>query len=186
MSNQTLRIISGIYRHRRIDFPIEEDIRPTKDKVREALFSSLGNISGKTFLDMYAGSGSIGLEAASRGASPIYFIDNNKAAIKCINSNITSLDVPNTVVIDKDVDVALSDLSKSDIVFDYIYLDPPYKEEKYAAMLSLLNEYHLLNEDAIIIVESDHPLNEIDFPSYEIYKRKNFGFINLTYFKVKK
>ncbi|MCD8203639.1 MAG: 16S rRNA (guanine(966)-N(2))-methyltransferase RsmD [Coprobacillus sp.] len=165
---------------------MEGGIRPTKDKVREALFSSLGNINGKAFLDMYAGSGSIGLEAASRGAAPIYFIDNNKAAIKCIKDNISSLGVENTNVIESDVMTALKRLSESYIVFDYIYLDPPYKQEQYTCDLLLLNEYHLLSSDAIIVVESDHPLSEADFPLYEIIKRKNFGFINLTYFQVKK
>ncbi len=186
MPKETLRIIGGNYRHRRIDFPSSSEIRPTKDKVREAVFSSLSNIKGKAFLDMYAGSGAIGLEAYSRGASPVYLIDNNPAAIKCIKGNISSLEISNVTLIEKDSCDALNDLKESNIVFDYIYLDPPYEEEQYARDLSLLYQYHLLANDAIIVVESNKALSQDDFPYFDIVKRKNFGFINLTYFKEKK
>ncbi|MCD8204821.1 MAG: 16S rRNA (guanine(966)-N(2))-methyltransferase RsmD [Coprobacillus sp.] len=185
MPKETLRIISGKYRHRRIEFPSSSEIRPTKDKVREAVFSSLGNINGKVFLDMYAGSGAMGLEAASRGAAKVYLIDNNSNAAKCIRDNISSLEIENVTLLEMECIDALKKLSEDNIVLDYIYLDPPYEEERYSQDLSKLYEYHLLNKDAIIVSESNKALSEDDFPSFEIFKRKNFGFINLTYFKVK-
>ena len=78
-----MRVIAGVYRHRLLKYPENRlDIRPTKDRIREAFFSSLGDISGKTFLDLYAGSGSMGIEAISRGASKSYFVDNNLLSLK--------------------------------------------------------------------------------------------------------
>ncbi len=182
---ETLRIIAGLYRHRRILFP-HNGTRPTKDKVREAIFSSLGEISGFDFLDLYAGSGSMGLEALSRGADSATFIDNSVECIRVIRENITSLEVNDKArAILSSVESGLTTLSNEGKSFDLIYIDPPYDEEKYQENLETISHLSLLKKNGIIIIESNHPLNDDDYPDYIITKQKNFGFINLTYLKEK-
>ncbi len=178
---ESLRIISGSLRHRRIFFPTN-GTRPTKDKVKEALFSSLGNINDKVFLDLYAGSGQMGLEALSRGAVTSYFVDNNPECVRVINENIKMLELSESAhVLEEDDRSALETLSKEGVKLDIIYIDPPYLEEHYADILKDISELSLLNNNGIIIIESNHPLEEVDYPDYVISKRKNFGFINLSY-----
>ncbi|MCD8209242.1 MAG: 16S rRNA (guanine(966)-N(2))-methyltransferase RsmD [Coprobacillus sp.] len=178
---ESLRIISGTLRHRRILFPTN-GTRPTKDKVKEALFSSLGNINDKVFLDLYAGSGQMGLEALSRGATLSYFVDNNPECISVIKKNIDSLDLNECSCVLRTNDrTALENLSQEGVKFDIIYIDPPYEEEHYSEILDDISRLSLLNNNGIIIIESNHPLEESDYPNYFITKRKNFGFINLTY-----
>ncbi len=182
---ETLRIIAGTYRHRRILFP-HNGIRPTKDKVREAIFSSLGDITGLDFLDLYAGSGSMGLEALSRGANSATFIDNSVECVRVIRENITSLEVSDRArAMLSSVEVGLSTLANEEKEFDLIYIDPPYDEEKYQETLETISHLSLLKKNGIIIIESNHVLNDSDYPDYIITKRKNFGFINLTYLKEK-
>ena len=86
-----MRIVGGIYRHRIINYPNDaEHIRPTKDRIREAIFSALGDLSGFKGLDLYSGSGAMGIEALSRGASFMTFVDKNKVAINTTKNNISS------------------------------------------------------------------------------------------------
>ena len=85
-----MRVIAGEYRHRKLVYPESNmDIRPTKDRIREAFFSIIGDINNKTFLDLYAGSGSMGIEAISRGANKSIFVDKSKEALKYIKENIS-------------------------------------------------------------------------------------------------
>ena len=87
-----MRIVGGKYRHRLISFPDDmAHTRPTKDRIREAVFSALGDISGYRVLDLYAGSGAMGIEAISRGAKHCYFVDKNNIAINCVKENLNSL-----------------------------------------------------------------------------------------------
>ena len=88
----SMRIVGGKYRHRLIEYPNDAShIRPTKDRIREAIFNALGDISGLTVLDLYAGSGAMGIEALSRGAEKCYFVDKNYIAINTIKNNLSSL-----------------------------------------------------------------------------------------------
>jgi 16S rRNA (guanine(966)-N(2))-methyltransferase RsmD len=117
-----MRIIAGQYRHRLLDFPKNNPaLRPTKDMVQEALFSIIGaRVDGARFLDLYAGSGSIGLEAASRGAREAVFIDQDTQFIR---SNIKKLGCPNVQVYCSDVPRALKILAARAENFDLIFLD---------------------------------------------------------------
>ncbi len=180
---ESLRIIGGEFRSRRIYYPNDLSVRPSKDKVKEAVFSSLGDIGGTQFLDLYAGSGSFGLEAVSRGARST-FVDNNPECVSCINDNRKLLGVNDrSSVIGTSVEEALKILNSQNLRFDYIYMDPPYANAHYEKVLAEISLYNILNKDGIIIIESDHPLSEDETIPYNVYKRKNFGFINLTYLK---
>ncbi|MDR2428464.1 MAG: 16S rRNA (guanine(966)-N(2))-methyltransferase RsmD [Candidatus Margulisbacteria bacterium] len=126
-----MRIIAGQYRHRLLDFPKDDpDLRPTKDMVKEALFSIIGaRIANARFLDLYAGVGSIGLEAVSRGAREVVFVDQDTQFIR---SNIKKLGCPNVRVYRNDVPRALKILAARQETFDLIFLDPPYQQGLFA------------------------------------------------------
>lgn len=166
-----MRIVGGKYRHRLIVYPDDAThTRPTKDRVREAIFSAVGDITNYNVLDLYAGSGAMGIEALSRGASHCVFVDNSVIAIKTIKENITNLKIPNEEYeIIKNRDLVALDLLKQK--FDLIILDPPYEEGQYEMIVDLLKEKDLLSENAIIVMEANHPiiLENIDYKKNKEY-----------------
>ena len=165
-----MRIVGGKYRHRLISWPDDQtNTRPTKDRVREAVFSALGDISGCTVVDLYAGSGAMGLEALSREASFCYFVDIAPIALKTIKGNINSLLIPQEqymVIARKDVD-AINYIDKK---VDLLILDPPYKQGKYNEIIDACK--NILNDKHVIVCESDHKLtfNETDYSKIKEYK----------------
>lgn len=173
-----MRIVSGKYRHRLIEYPEDPSItRPTKDRIREAFFSALGNNDGKVCLDLYAGSGALGLEALSRGASYCYFVDISKKAIDVIKKNIDSLKIDKNeykLMNVKDIDA----INLIDKKVNLVLLDPPYKEGKYEEIISLLEE-KCLDEKYIIVCESDHEL-DFDANKYSLIKKYKYNEIYIT------
>ena len=169
-----MRIIAGKYRHREIVYPNDaEHIRPTKDRIREALFSALGPLDDLNVLDLYGGSGAMAIEALSRHAKEATIVDNHPIAIKTIKANIESLKIDNAkVLFMKDVD-ALSLLKKENVKFDLIILDPPYKTGDYLGIIRLLLEYQLINNDGRIVTECDH---ELDFSFIPTKKIKTYRY----------
>ncbi len=119
-----MRITSGIYKSRQIAMP--KGIRPTQDKVRKAVFDILGDIGGLSFLELYAGSGAVGLEAKSRGAGELVFVEDNRDCIPIIQKNIIALKVTGYNLITLSADKAIEILQKEAKSFDIIFLDPPY------------------------------------------------------------
>ena len=165
-----MRIVGGKYRHRLISWPDDQtNTRPTKDRVREAVFSALGDISGTVVVDLYAGSGAMGLEALSREAGFCYFVDIAPIALKTIKANINSLLIPQEqymVIARKDVD-AINYIDKK---VDLLILDPPYKQGKYNEIIDACK--NILNDNHVIVCESDHKLtfNENDYSKIKEYK----------------
>ena len=166
-----MRIVGGKYRHRLIVYPDDAThTRPTKDRVREAIFSAVGDITNYNVLDLYAGSGAMGIEALSRGASHCVFVDNSVIAIKTIKENVTNLKIPNEEYeIIKNRDLIALDLLRQK--FDLIILDPPYEEGQYEMIVDLLKEKDLLSENAIIVMEANRPiiLENIDYKKNKEY-----------------
>lgn len=160
-----MRIVGGKYRHRIIIYPDDAThTRPTKDRVREAIFSAVGDISNARVLDLYAGSGAMGIEALSRGASHCTFVDISPVAIKTIKENLNNLKIDNKefeVIKNKDINAIESFKNK----FDLIILDPPYEEGQYELIVNLLKEKDLLSEHAIIVMEANRfiKLENIDY-----------------------
>ena len=128
---QQVRIVGGKYRHRIITWPDDQtNTRPTKDRVREAVFSAIGDIDNCIALDLYSGSGAMGIEALSRGCSFCYFVDIAQIALKTIKQNLNTLSIPETdymVIPRKDYD-AIKIVDKK---IDILILDPPYKQGMY-------------------------------------------------------
>lgn len=170
-----MRIVGGKYRHRLIVFPDDIHTRPTKDRIREAIFSALGDISDTTVLDLYAGSGAMGLEALSRGAKKAYFVDISPFAIKAIKENVDSLklnDDEYRIIKDKDIN-ALDSFKNQKQKFDIVFLDPPYEEGEYQKIINLLLYNDLLNECAIIVIEANH---DVKLENIEYQKKKEYHY----------
>jgi 16S rRNA (guanine966-N2)-methyltransferase len=122
-----MRVIAGTHRGRRLRAPRGSGIRPTADRVREAIFSIVGDCAGLRVLDLFAGSGAMGIEALSRGASSATFVDNAPAAAACIRSNLAALDLSATArVVVRDWSVALAQETQRGAHYDVCVIDPPY------------------------------------------------------------
>ena len=169
-----MRIVGGKYRHRLISFPDDmAHTRPTKDRIREAIFSALGNIEGYNVLDLYAGSGAMGLEALSRGASKATFVDVSPLAIKTIKDNIVSLKIPESeyeIIKNKDLQ-AIELFKEKGLKFDLVILDPPYEQGEYEKVVNLLFDNNLLSDKAIIVMEANRKitLENIDYQKNKEY-----------------
>ncbi|MFC1509588.1 16S rRNA (guanine(966)-N(2))-methyltransferase RsmD [Candidatus Omnitrophota bacterium] len=151
-----MKIISGRFKSRILCMP--KDIRPTSDKVRGAVFEILKDrMEGARFLDLYCGSGAIGVEAFSRGASKVSFVDNDFKCIKALKKNLASLDILDLSSIDiykKNVLKALREFETKSMSFDVIFLDPPYYKDIAKNTLIGLTECDILARNAIIVAEA--------------------------------
>ena len=175
-----MRVIAGNLRHRRLVYPENDPaIRPTKDRIREAFFSSLGDITDKVFLDLCAGCGAMGIEAISRGASFSYFVDNNQKSLSYIKENIKNLQITNGAIIYKDVLESLEYFKENNIKFDVIYFDPPYEYSKYEEVLYYIYQYDLLNKGAVVAYESNHEIKTNPL-WYTKKKEYHYGEISVT------
>lgn len=170
-----MRIVGGKYRSRLIKFPLDAKVtRPTKDMVREGLFNALGeDINDAVVLDLFAGSGALGLESLSRGAKFVYFVDTSNLAIKVIKDNLISLkEIDNAELLNKDYYEALIELKDREIKFNIVFLDPPYKKMVIAEIIDFLFANNILSPNGIIIIETDYHLDLIDkrFKKIKEYK----------------
>ncbi len=157
-----MRVIAGKYRSRPLQSMRGMDIRPTADRLRETLFDVLtaGNASaleGSVWLDLFAGTGGVGIEALSRGASMVYFVESSEPATELIRKNLQSLGVEHGFeVLRMDAMRALQSLDARGIRADYVFLDPPYRMEKaYGESLDGLSKMRLLKPESTVIAE--HP-----------------------------
>ncbi|HEX5735562.1 MAG TPA: 16S rRNA (guanine(966)-N(2))-methyltransferase RsmD [Blastocatellia bacterium] len=150
-----MRVIGGKYRGRTLRAPHGAEVRPTSDRLRETLFNIIAPwIEGSRFLDICAGSGAVGIEALSRGAACVTFIDSSRRACAVIESNLASLAITSdAIIINRDAVAALKRLSGDEAKFDIIFFDPPYASEVYSQVLSVLAAGHLLAPEARVIAE---------------------------------
>ena len=172
-----MRVIAGSARSLKLKTLEGIDTRPTTDRIKETLFNMIAPyLYDCEFLDLFAGSGGIGIEALSRGAKEAVFVEKNSKAMECIKENLkfTRLEKKG-ITLTKDVLNALYQL-EGDKVFDYIFMDPPYNHELEKSVLTYLAESSLLAEEGIIIVEAS---KETDFDyaedlGYNIIKEKEY------------
>lgn len=170
-----MRVITGIARGRRLNEPLGVDIRPTADSVKEAVFNIVQfDVEGRKVLDLFAGTGQLGIEAASRGAQSVTFVDNSRAAVKLIRDNLDKCDLRGQV---NQAD-AISFLSNCG-QFDLVFVDPPYDNGIYERVLKAIIQFDILSEGGIIVCESRR---ETQLMLMEGYRRKeyNYGKIKLT------
>ncbi|MCR5145624.1 MAG: 16S rRNA (guanine(966)-N(2))-methyltransferase RsmD [Lachnospiraceae bacterium] len=171
-----MRVIAGTKRRLNLKTVEGLNTRPTTDRIKETLFNIISDdIYDCRFLDIFAGSGQIGIEALSRGASVAYFIENNKKAFSVINENLDFTKLKGDAkVIKADFLSALSSLKGEK--FDIIYADPPYAAGYEPDLLKSIIENDLLNEDGYVIIEADlkTDFNFISELGYDIIKEKNY------------
>lgn len=153
-----MRIITGEYKGRRLAPVRGVNIRYTTDRVKESLFSILRDeVPGTHFLDLYAGSGNVGIEALSRGAESVAFVDINAICVRTISSNLTrcglSPDPPRIMLLKMDISRAMKYFRKRDMQFDIIFLDPPYPLELVGESLKAISACGILSTDGQVIAE---------------------------------
>lgn len=164
-----MRIISGIYKGKNLKGFHIEGTRPTMDRIKESLFALLQTeLKNKQVLDLYAGSGSLGLEALSNGALTCTFVDKNKIAIQTIKENVRG--IKGAVVIESDAFQLHQHIKEP---FDLIFLDPPYHEHLIGSTLNYLKEHHYLKKGTLIVCEYEDEIFEID--GFQLWKEKKYG-----------
>jgi 16S rRNA (guanine966-N2)-methyltransferase len=176
-----MRITSGEYKGRTIKAP--GHIRPTKDMVRKALFDILGDIGGLSFLDLFAGSGAVGLEAASRGAGSVALVERDSACLKAIEENIRIFKCDNCQVIAKGAAEAVRQLESRKSSFDVIFLDPPYAEGLSKNILQILDACDILARNGFVIVEhsgSEKLPEALD--NLSLIKQRSYGKTLLSFY----
>ncbi len=170
-----MRVIAGTARSLRLCTIDGLDTRPTTDRIKETLFNMIQNdVPGSSFLDLFAGSGGIGIEALSRGAKEAVFVDHNRACLQCIEQNLNHTHfTEQSRVIAGDALLALRKL-EGNTEFSVIFMDPPYQKELEKDVLDYLTTSSLLDEDTLIIVEAsiDTDFNYVDDLGYTIRKEK--------------
>jgi len=181
-----LRIIGGQWRGRKLNFADGEGLRPTMDRVRETLFNWLqGEIAGARCLDLFTGSGALGLEALSRYAGEVVMIDKNPQAIRMIRHNLELLGVDNARLLHGDAQDYLCSLLQTSegSTFDIVFLDPPFNKQLVEPFCRLLDEANCLSAQASIYIEMEKSIELPQLPqNWEVIKAKKAG--QLAYYLV--
>ncbi len=151
-----MRVVAGKARSLQLMMVPGMDVRPTTDRIKETLFNMIANeVPGSRFLDLFAGSGGIGIEALSRGAEHAVFVDKNRAAIQCIRKNLEHVKMStDATVLQMDAVSAITQLEQKKESFDVIFMDPPYDCQLEKAVLLRLTDSPLVTEETLIIVEA--------------------------------
>ena len=172
-----MRVITGTARGRKLKTPENYDIRPTTDNVKESLFNIIQfDIEGRRVLDLFAGTGQLGIECLSRGADSVVFVDQSREAVKIIRENLKACGLSAPVLQQE----ALSYL-RSCGRFDLIFVDPPYDSGLYESVLNVINSVDILSDGGIIVCESrrETPMPALAAP-YQKRKEYRYGKVKLT------
>ncbi|WP_281164923.1 16S rRNA (guanine(966)-N(2))-methyltransferase RsmD [Liquorilactobacillus sicerae] len=177
-----MRVISGKYRGRKLKAVPGQLTRPTTDKVKESVFNMLGNSLSGQILDLYAGSGSLGIEAISRGAQQAILVDHQFQAVKTIKENIKATKEENLFRVYKaDSFKILNLFAKQQLKFAYLFLDPPYKKQKINQVLQRFSELKLWQEGGIAVCETDQFAQlPAKIAGCELWKRSDYGITEIS------
>ncbi|OGF48480.1 MAG: 16S rRNA (guanine(966)-N(2))-methyltransferase RsmD [Candidatus Firestonebacteria bacterium RIFOXYC2_FULL_39_67] len=179
-----MRVIGGIARSRKVKMNNNLTIRPISDRVKQSLFEILKyDISDSVFLDLFAGSGSVGIEALSRGAREAVFVDSNEKCAGLIRENLRILGFISAEVINSDASRALDVLSKKGKKFLLVFLDPPYELGLIKNILKKLETSDILNENSVVIVKRHK--KEILDTNFNLIKERFYGDTVLSFLKRK-
>jgi 16S rRNA (guanine966-N2)-methyltransferase len=183
-----MRVIAGKYKSRRLEAPQGVETRPTSDRLRETLFNVVSSgIENTVWLDLFAGSGAIGIEALSRGASSVFFVESSGAAARTIRKNLHTLEIKEgTEIIERDAVTALRMLDSQPVTYDFVFLDPPYRKlGDYERVLSFLSQSRLLNPGSRVIAEHDKHFDPGDtFGLLQRYRVLRQGDAVLSFYSV--
>ena len=177
-----MQIITGKFKSRKLIHPEGQQTRPTLARIKESIFSILPlNFNGAVVLDLFAGSGAYGIETLSRGAKQAFLVDNNHDAIKAIKVN--SRGIENATILEKDCFDALNLLNEQGVVFDYVFLDPPFKSDVAEKVISFVESHGMLQHGGIIVYEHSNDKNLLPklLKRYIIIKTKNYGTVTVDF-----
>ena len=183
-----MRIIGGIYRGKKITLPEDKKTRPLKDIVKESIFNLIEHsnkfkieIKNSLVLDLFAGSGSFGLECISRGAKKVVFIENYSKILNILKRNINSINATkNTNIIEKNCFDYLLENNQFQKKFNLIFLDPPYKEERINVLIDKIKENEFLKDDGIIIIHRHKKDNLMISKKIDILDERIYGISKIT------
>jgi 16S rRNA (guanine(966)-N(2))-methyltransferase RsmD len=183
-----MRVIAGKYKSRRLEAPPGMQTRPTSDRLRETLFNVVSpRIDDSVWLDIFAGSGAIGIEALSRGARSVYFVESGNAAVRTIRKNLHTLQIEEGFeVIEREADVALRMLDSQAVSCNFVFLDPPYRKMgDYEEVLGFLSQSRLLSPASQVIAEHDKHFDPGDrFGALVRYRTLRQGDAVLSFYSV--
>lgn len=173
-----MRVIAGAYKGRRLDCPKGDAVRPTTDKVKEAMFGAIQfKIQGAKLLDAFAGSGALGIEALSRGAAHVDFVEKNRTCLKSLEQNLSAIGAENCRVYGSDVMKLLPSLG----LYDIMFLDPPYDDGLYGPVLEAAREGGKLVPGATVVLECRKKFDFVLPMGYNLTKSKDYGDISLWF-----
>jgi 16S rRNA (guanine966-N2)-methyltransferase len=178
-----VRVVSGVHKGKPLKAVPGTSTRPTTDKVKEAIFNMIGPyFDGGIGLDLFAGSGGLGIEALSRGLDKVIFIDRDGKAIGIIRENISSCKLEQqSEIYRNDADRAIKALMKRDIVFDYVFLDPPYKKQQLVSLMEKMDESKLVTSNSIVVCEHSF---DVELPqsvgNFTQKRHEKYGIIAVT------
>lgn len=154
---KTMRIIAGLAKGRKLLSPEGMETRPTLDRVKESIFNIIQNsVPYATVIDVFAGTGSLGLEAVSRGAKECYLVDKGAVTFPILKKNVENLKFTDKCTcLNMDSYNALRELAKKNIVFDLIFIDPPYRKNMIPPAVDIISEKSLLSKDGLIVTKID-------------------------------
>ncbi len=181
-----MRVIAGKYRSRKLFEIKNEFTRPTMDRNREMVFNVLGQyFSSGVALDLFSGTGSMGIEAISRGVDFCYLVDKNSLAIETIKANVKSLKIENCEVFYGDYERFF--LEHKNVKFDLVFLDPPYSLDVCETLLAFLDENDFLNDEALVLVEVLKGAHETKYSeNYELLKIKPSTIMRFEFYKYRR
>jgi 16S rRNA (guanine966-N2)-methyltransferase len=183
----SVRIIAGQYRSRKLTFPALEGLRPTADRVRETLFNWLQEtIQGETCLDLFAGSGALGFEALSRGAKFVDFVEKNKVAADAVRGNIKLLEIKQAAAYCGDAIQWLRNQTTNTGQYGLVFLDPPFNENLLTGIVAELENSKLLKNNGLIYIESEFSQDQIALPdTWTLQKNKRAGSVHYGLYRVR-
>lgn len=184
-----MRIISGILKGKKIILPVDKLTRPLRDLVKESIFNVLNhsnkinfNIENSTILDLFSGSGSFGLEAYSRGAKKIIFVENYITAFKILNKNIEILNCQKSCIsINQNCFEYLENINDISSKFDLIFLDPPFKEKEINILLENIKNKKILKKNGLIIIHRHKKDNIILTSELNIIEERSYGISKIIF-----
>ncbi len=177
-----MRVISGSLKGRKLEGYNIEGTRPTMDSVKESMFAMINPLNG-VCLDLFAGAGTLGLEAISNGCNKCYFVDNNRKCIDVLNKEIEKFNIKDSAItLLMDYKKALKYFKESNIKFDLVILDPPYKMFVINEVIDYLLDNNLLNDKSLIVCEMD---DNVEYHSkLDVYKERDYGSKKVIIYRV--
>lgn len=180
-----MKVISGFLKGRNIKGYDILGTRPTMDRVKESIFSTIQcEIKDSIVLDLFCGSGSLGIESISNYCKECYFVDNNIKIINIVKENINNFNIlDKSIILNYDYKKSIKYFSEKNIKFDIIFADPPYDYHVIEKILKLVNEYDILNDDGIIVVEFEKELLNDSYGNLKLIKNKKYGWKQVYIYK---